>query len=48
MDWPDLYQSPEHPEGGEFALVDPASAEADFATYTEEVAQARMAVRVRS
>lgn len=44
----DLYQAPEHPEGGEFALADPAGAETDFATYMEEVAQARAAVRDRS
>jgi uncharacterized damage-inducible protein DinB len=44
----DLYQSAEHPEGGEFALADPAGAEADLATYTQEVAQARLAVRGRS
>ena len=44
----DLYQSAEHPEGGEFALADPASAEADLATCTEEVVQAQMAVRGRS
>lgn len=43
----DLYQSPEHPEGGEFAPVDPAIAEADFATYMDEVAQARMVVQGR-
>jgi hypothetical protein len=43
----DLYQSPDHPEGGEFALADPASAETDFATYLDEVAQARMVVRGR-
>ena len=44
----DLYQSPEHPEGGEFALAGPASGEADFATYTEEIAQARTAVLGKS
>jgi len=44
----DLYPSAEHPEGGEFALADPAGAEGDFATYAEEVAQARLAVRGRS
>jgi uncharacterized damage-inducible protein DinB len=44
----DLYQSPDYPGGAEFALADPAHAEADFATYTEEVAQARLIVRGRS
>jgi hypothetical protein len=44
----DLYQSPEHPEGGEFALAHPETAETDFATYMDEVAQARMVVRGRS
>jgi hypothetical protein len=44
----DLYQSPEHPEGGEFALADPATAETDFATYMEEVTQARIVVEGRS
>jgi len=44
----DLYESPGHPEGGEFALTDPATAETDFATYMEEVAQARAVVRGRS
>jgi hypothetical protein len=44
----DLYQSDEHPQGGEFALADPATAEADFAIYEEEVAQARAVVRRRS
>jgi uncharacterized damage-inducible protein DinB len=44
----DLYQSPEYPEGAEFAQADPATAEADFATYTEEVTQARAVVRGRS
>jgi hypothetical protein len=43
----DLYQLPEHPEGGEFALVDPATAGADFATYMDEVAQARVVVQGR-
>ncbi len=44
----DLYQSPEHPEGGEFALADPETAETDFTTYMDEVAQARMVVQGRS
>jgi uncharacterized damage-inducible protein DinB len=44
----DLYPSPDHPEGAEFALADAAGAEADFATYAEEVAQARLAVKHRS
>jgi hypothetical protein len=44
----DLYESPEHPEGGEFALADPATAEADFATYMVEVAEARTVVHGRS
>jgi hypothetical protein len=43
----DLHQLPEHPEGGEFALVDPATAGADFATYMDEVAQARVVVQGR-
>lgn len=44
----DLYPSAEHPEGGEFALAGPDSAEADFATYREEVRHARSAVAGRS
>jgi len=44
----DLYQSPEQPEGGEFALAGPATAEADFATYRNEVEQARKVVQGRS
>lgn len=44
----DLYPSPDHPEGGEFALADPAGAETDLATYAQEVAAARIAVRGRS
>ena len=44
----DLYQSPEQPEGGEFALRDPATAETDFATYRNEVGQARKVVQGRS
>lgn len=43
----DLYQSPEHPDGAEFALADPATAETDFATYMDEVAEARLVVRGR-
>lgn len=31
----DLYQSPDHPEGGEFALADPAAAEADSLSTTK-------------
>jgi hypothetical protein len=45
QDIDDLYESPDHPGGGEFALADPASAEADLATYADEVEQARTAVR---
>jgi uncharacterized damage-inducible protein DinB len=44
----DLYYSPDHPEGAEFALVDPAAAQTDYATYLEEVEQARLAVMGRS
>jgi hypothetical protein len=44
----DLYQSPHHPGGGEFALADPATAAADYATYVEEVALARKVVIGRS
>lgn len=44
----DLYESPEHPEGVEFTLADPAAAETDFGTYMEEVAQARVVVQDRS
>jgi Protein of unknown function (DUF664) len=44
----DLYESPDHPEGGEFALADPAEAETDFATFLDEVARARRAVKGRS
>jgi len=44
----DLYASPDYPGGAEFALADPAHAETDFATYAEEVTQARMIVRGRS
>jgi Protein of unknown function (DUF664) len=40
----DLYESPDYPEGAEFALTDPSRAEADLATYLEEVAEARKAV----
>jgi hypothetical protein len=43
----DLYESPDYPEGAEFALADPAAAEADFATYRAEVALARAAVQGR-
>jgi hypothetical protein len=42
------FQSPEYPQGAEFALAGPATAETDFATYAEEVVQARMVVRGRS
>jgi uncharacterized damage-inducible protein DinB len=44
----DLYESPEHPEGPEFALADPATAEADFRTYIDEMEQARRVVQGRS
>lgn len=44
----DLYQSPGQPEGGEFALAGPATAETDFATYRNEVEQARKVVQGRS
>jgi hypothetical protein len=44
----DLYESDECPEGGEFVLARPATAEADFAIYEEEVAQARAVVQGRS
>src|SRR5580698_4909387 len=40
----DLYYSPDHPDGAEFALADPAAAEASYATYLEEVGQARLVV----
>ena len=43
----DLFESPDYPEGAEFALADPAGAEADFATYRAEVALARAAVQGR-
>lgn len=43
----DLYESPEHPGGAEFALAVAAGAEADFAAYRHEVAQARRCVRGR-
>ena len=44
----DLYYSPDDPGGaGEFALADPVAAAADYATYVEEVAQARKAVEGR-
>jgi hypothetical protein len=43
----DLYQSPDYPEGVEFALADPDNAEADFATYSQEITEARMVVRDR-
>ncbi len=43
----DLYESPDHPDGAEFALADPAAAETDFATYRTEVALARAAVQGR-
>jgi hypothetical protein len=48
QDIDDLYQSPGHPEGGDFALAEPADAETDFASYLDEVAQARMVVQGRS
>lgn len=48
QDTEDLYESPEHPGGAEFALADPAGAEADLAAYANEVEQARMAVEGRS
>jgi hypothetical protein len=35
---------PEHPDGAEFALAEPASAEADFALYGDEIEKARLAV----
>jgi Protein of unknown function (DUF664) len=44
----DLYESPDHPAGAEFALALPGGAEADFAAYAEEVAGARRAVLGRS
>jgi len=44
----DLYESADHPEGGEFALAKAAEAEADFKTFDEEVIQARLAVQGRS
>jgi uncharacterized damage-inducible protein DinB len=43
----DLYYSPDHPDGAEFALADPAAAEASYATYLEEVEQARLVVMGR-
>ena len=43
----DLYASPDHPGGAEFALADPAAAEASYATYLEEVGQARLVVMGR-
>jgi GNAT superfamily N-acetyltransferase len=42
-----LYESPDHREGAEFALADPAAAQTDFATYRAEVALARAAVQGR-
>jgi uncharacterized damage-inducible protein DinB len=48
QDVPDLYESPDHPGGAEFALVAPAGAEADFATYADEVARAQTAVSGRA
>ena len=44
----DMYVSPEHREGTDFALADPARAEADFATYGQEIERARLAVQGRS
>jgi hypothetical protein len=45
----DLYAADEYEDGsGEFALAAPATAEADFAVYAEEVAQARAVLRGRS
>ena len=43
----DLYQSPDYPEGVEFRLADPVNAEADFATFSQEITEARMVVRDR-
>jgi uncharacterized damage-inducible protein DinB len=48
QDVDDLYESPDHPGGGEFALADPATAEADLATFADEVAQARKVVQGRA
>ncbi len=44
----DLYESADFPDGAEFDLVDRADADADFATYLAEVAQARLVVQGRS
>ena len=44
----DLYASPDHPGGAEFALADPAIAEISYATYLDEVDHARLVVEGRS
>jgi len=44
----ELYVSPRHPEGTEFELASPATAEADLAAYVAEVEAARLAVADRS
>jgi hypothetical protein len=44
----DLYDDPEHPGGGEFALADPSGAQADLATFQREVAEARAVTAGRS
>jgi hypothetical protein len=43
----ELYVSPGLPDGTEFVLAGPATAEADFAVYAAEVAVARLAVAGR-
>lgn len=44
----DLYPSADDPDGGEFSQADASRAETDYATYLDEVAQARAVVRGRS
>ena len=44
----ELYVSPEHPEGTEFVLASPVTAQADLAAYASEVEAARLATAGRS
>jgi uncharacterized damage-inducible protein DinB len=43
-----LYESPTHPDGAEFDLIDAARAEADFQIYLDEVDEARRVTEGRS
>jgi uncharacterized damage-inducible protein DinB len=43
-----LYESPEYPDGAEFAVSDPGQAEADFKTFVDELEETRRVVAGRS